>query len=117
MTKSQLIKWSGVRDFLDIIVIGQIPGLNWLLDLPLFIMHLNYAGPRAFFTLLEAIPGVGLIPIWTIAAMSYPNRDPVTEAMSPQQFAYQQPMQYLPPTNPARRIDSQVVEDLSRESA
>jgi hypothetical protein len=118
MTKSQLIKWSGIRDFLDIIVIGQIPGINWLLDLPVLIMHLNYAGPVALFTLLEAIPGLGFLPIWTIAAMSYPNHDEACHAAHsgmPQRFTHHESMQYLPSTHTVRRAESQVLEDLERE--
>jgi hypothetical protein len=120
MTKSQLITVSGVRDFLDFILIGQIPGLNWLLDLPVLIMHLKYAGPVALFTLLEAFPIVGFFPIWTIAAMSYKNHDKPAQPEAPvvpQQFVYQQPAQYLPSPEPVRRVESRVVAEFDREES
>jgi hypothetical protein len=87
MTKKQLIKWSAGRDALNFIGIGQIPGLCWLLDLPLIIMHFNYAGPAAIFTLFETIPIIGFFPFFTVAAMMYPNHDapidkPVTRIVS-----------------------------------
>jgi hypothetical protein len=75
MTKSHLIKWSVARDALNFMCIGQLPGLAWLLDLPLLIMHFNYAGPAAIFTILEMIPVVGFFPFFTVAAMLYPNHD------------------------------------------
>jgi hypothetical protein len=75
MTKAQLIKWSAARDALNFVGIGQLPGLCWLLDLPLIIMHFNYAGPSAIFTLLETIPIIGFFPFFTVAAMMYPNHD------------------------------------------
>lgn len=73
MTRSQLIKWSIARDALNFIGIGQIPGLCWLLDLPLIVMHFRYAGPASLFTLLETIPVIGFVPFFTIAALCYPE--------------------------------------------
>jgi hypothetical protein len=70
-----LIKWSIARDLLDLLIVGQLPGVGALLDLPLIIMHFDYAGPAAAVTLLEAIPVVGLLPIFTIMALCYPNHD------------------------------------------
>jgi hypothetical protein len=75
MTKKTLITCSIIRDALNWLLVGQIPGVCQLLDVPLLIMHYKYAGPQASWTLLELIPMVGLIPIFTIAACNYP--DPV----------------------------------------
>lgn len=75
MTKSQLIKWSIARDALNFIGIGQIPVLCWLLDLPILVMHFNYAGAAALFTLLETIPIIGFFPFFTVAALCYSNHD------------------------------------------
>ncbi len=63
------------RDLLNIIGIGAIPPFSWLLDLPLLVMHFNYAGSKAAFTLLELIPVVGVFPFFTVAALNYPDHD------------------------------------------
>lgn len=71
MTRNQLITASIVADVLDIFVIGQIPGVSWFIDIPVIVMHVAFAGPGGLSTLLELIPGVGTIPIFTIAAFSH----------------------------------------------
>jgi hypothetical protein len=73
MTKRQLIFWSLLRDVLDVVGIGQIPGLNWVLNVPLIIMHFHFAGMRAWLTLFENIPVVETLPFFTVAALSYPD--------------------------------------------
>lgn len=75
MTKRQLIMWSIARDSLDFIGIGQIPPLSWLLDLPLIFMHFSFAGKAATIVLFELIPFVGILPLFTFAAFSYPDPD------------------------------------------
>jgi hypothetical protein len=75
MTRTQLIAISVLRDALDFVVIGQIPGLNWVLNIPVIIMHCRFAGPRALITLIENVPGIETLPCFTAAALSYP--DPV----------------------------------------
>ena len=95
MTKAQLIKWSAARDMLDLFIIGQIPPFNWLLDIPLFIMHFAYAGPMALVGLLELIPVVGMFPFFSTLAALYPKQEeapaaeptnvaPVSPATAPQ---------------------------------
>jgi hypothetical protein len=75
MTKGDLIKISMVADFLDFVVVGQIPVLSWVIDIPVIIMHVIYAGPSGLSTLLELVPIVGILPVFTIAAAGYKNRD------------------------------------------
>lgn len=75
MTKRNLVTVSIFADALDVAVIGQIPGLSWFIDIPVILMHLLYAGPKALPTLLELVPVVGTIPLFTIAALSYPDKD------------------------------------------
>jgi hypothetical protein len=70
MTKSGLIKLSVAGD-----VIGLIPGLGYIAGIPLMVIHFNYAGKRALMCLLEALPMVGCLPIFTIAACTYPDND------------------------------------------
>lgn len=73
MTKTQLIAISAIRDLLDFVVIGQIPGLNWILNAPVIWLHYRFAGPRALITLFENVPGIETLPCFTVAAISYPD--------------------------------------------
>jgi hypothetical protein len=71
MTKKTLLTISAVADSIDLVT-GWVPG-PWsiIVDVPVTIAHFLYAGPRAFIVLLEYAPVVGVLPIYTIAAMSY----------------------------------------------
>jgi uncharacterized membrane-anchored protein YitT (DUF2179 family) len=73
VTKTQLIAVSAIRDLLDFVVVGQIPGLNWILNLPVIWLHYRFAGPRALVTLFENVPGIETLPCFTVAAISYPD--------------------------------------------
>jgi uncharacterized membrane-anchored protein YitT (DUF2179 family) len=73
MTRTQLILVSAIRDALDFAIVGQIPGLNIALNIPVIIMHYRFAGPRALITLFENVPGVETLPCFTAAAISYPD--------------------------------------------
>jgi hypothetical protein len=75
LTKQQLIVFSVVADVLDVLVIGQVPGLSWFIDIPVILMHLAYAGSRGWTTLIELVPVVGTLPLFTIAAMSHPAKE------------------------------------------
>jgi hypothetical protein len=66
--RKTLIGWSIAADVLDVIAVGQIPGLSWFIDIPILLLHVAFAGPKGFFTLLEMIPVVGTIPLFTISA-------------------------------------------------
>ena len=68
MNRGQLIMWSVIADVLDIVVIGQTP-IGWVIDLPLIVMHFVAYGPAAILNLLELIPGIGFIPVFTIMAL------------------------------------------------
>lgn len=73
MTKAQLIAISAIRDLLDVLIIGQLPVLNWCLNAPVIFFHYRFAGPRALFTLLENLPGVETLPCFTAMALAYPD--------------------------------------------
>lgn len=75
MTRQQLIIVSIVADVLDVIVLGQIPGLSWFIDIPVICMHLAFAGPKGWTTLTELIPVVGTLPIFTVAAFLHSAKD------------------------------------------
>jgi bacteriorhodopsin len=64
-----------VADALGILVIGQIPVLSWVIDIPVIIMHLAYAGPVGLGTLLELVPVVGILPVFTLAAAGYEKHE------------------------------------------
>jgi len=71
MSRKTLLVTSLIADVLDILVIGQVPGLSWIIDLPLIVMHVAYAGPSGFSTLVELVPVVGTLPLFTLAALSH----------------------------------------------
>jgi hypothetical protein len=75
MKKSTLVTISLIGDLLDIAVVGQIPGLSWFIDIPIIICHVAYAGPSGFSTMLELIPVVGTLPLFTVAALVHKNND------------------------------------------
>lgn len=69
MSRTQLIVASLIADFLDLAVVGQIPFLSWIIDIPLIAMHVSFGGLHALYTILELAPGVGTLPIFTLAAI------------------------------------------------
>jgi hypothetical protein len=69
MTRKTLLIASLIADLLDLLVIGQIPGLSYLIDGPLIAMHVAFAGPAGLATAFELVPIVGTIPIFTLAAL------------------------------------------------
>jgi len=75
MTKKELIAASIAADVLDLIVVGQIPGLSWLIDIPVICMHVAFAGAAGLLTMFELIPVVGTIPLFTIAAFAHSPKD------------------------------------------
>ena len=73
MDSRSLLVLSVIADILDLLVIGNIPGLSWFIDIPLILLHFAAGGPAALVALLEAIPLVGLVPIFTWLAWRYHN--------------------------------------------
>lgn len=110
MTRKTLITWSVIRDLLDFMVVGQIPGLGQLLDVPILMMHYAYAGANANFALPELIPTVGFLPIFTIAACCYPDPDAARQVLPVDASAHQRVD--LPPKSEAMlfaQVDGKVV--------
>lgn len=75
MNKQQLIVASIIADVLDVFVVGQIPVLSWFIDIPIIIMHVNFAGAKGFMTLIELVPVVGTLPLFTFAAFSHSAKE------------------------------------------
>lgn len=71
MTKKTLMIISMIADSVDIVT-GWVPG-PWtpFVDIPVTVIHFLYAGPKAFFVLGEYLPGLGVLPLYTIAASLY----------------------------------------------
>lgn len=69
MDRSQLIIFSLIGDVLDFLVIGQAPIISWVIDIPVVLMHVYFAGPKGFFTIVELIPVVGTLPVFTASAL------------------------------------------------
>lgn len=66
-----LLAISIVSDLLDLFVLGQLPGVGWVLDAPMFFFHFAFAGPLALLTIPEIVPGIGTIPVFTFATLGY----------------------------------------------
>lgn len=69
MDRTTLIIWSLIADILDFIAIGQAPVLSWIIDVPVIIMHVSFGGLKGLATMLELVPVVGTIPLFTISAI------------------------------------------------
>ena len=76
VSKKFLVGVSLLADALDLLVIGQMPGLSWVIDLPVTALHVAFAGPTGLLTLFELIPLVGTVPIYTAAALAYSDHGP-----------------------------------------
>jgi hypothetical protein len=63
-----VITASIIADALDFTGIGHF---LYPIDLVVIFLHLLYAGPKALTGLLDMIPVVGVIPIYTILALTY----------------------------------------------
>ncbi len=74
MKRSTLFTISLIGDLLDIAVVGQVPVLSWFIDIPVIICHVAFAGASGFTTLLELIPVVGTLPLFTFAALVHKER-------------------------------------------
>lgn len=71
MKKWTIVGLSILADALDFTGIGQI---FYIVDFVIIIIHLLYAGPKALIGILDLIPGVGFIPIYTFLALTYKNK-------------------------------------------
>jgi hypothetical protein len=71
MNKGTVVGFSVVADVLDFTGIGQI---FYIVDFVIIIIHLLYAGPRALLGILDMIPGVGFLPIYTFLALTYKSK-------------------------------------------
>lgn len=63
-----IIGASILADILDFTIVGQF---IYVVDVIIIILHMVYAGPKALLGILDMIPGVGLIPVYTFLSLSY----------------------------------------------
>ncbi len=75
ISKKTLVAVSIVADAVDVLLLVGISPGPWSLitEAPVTAMHFMYAGPKAALVLTEFIPFAGFLPIYTIAALLYPN--------------------------------------------
>ncbi len=79
ISKKTLLITSVVADVVDVLfLVGISPG-PWsiITEAPVTVIHFMYAGPRATIVLGEFIPFAGFLPIYTIAALLYPDPNKV----------------------------------------
>ena len=78
--QKQLFYMCLLADILDLLIVGQWPGLSWVIDIPAIVMYVSYAGTAGLTKLLlELIPVIGTFPIFTLAAMSHRKSDIQTQ--------------------------------------
>jgi hypothetical protein len=63
-----VIASSVIADLLDLTVVGHF---LYFIDIAVIILHLVYAGPKALAGVLDMIPAVGMLPVFTILAVRY----------------------------------------------
>lgn len=66
--RTWMIVASVIADLIDLTGIGQ---LAIPIDIAVITLHLIYAGPRALIGIVDMIPVVGFLPIYTGLALSY----------------------------------------------
>ncbi len=79
MSKTTLVIISALRDVLDLLIVGQIPVLNIIVNVPVMIAHYWYAGPVSLLSLIENVTGVETLPCFTALALAYPSKNQVVE--------------------------------------
>lgn len=75
MNRTALVIFSLIADVLDFFVAGQVPLLSWIIDIPVIIMHVAFAGWKGIFTVFELIAVVGTIPLFTASALLQKPKD------------------------------------------
>lgn len=66
--KQFVITASIVADLLDFTGIGHF---MYPVDIVIIIIHMLYAGPKALIGVLDAVPVIGILPIYTFLALTY----------------------------------------------
>jgi hypothetical protein len=69
VNRTALVIFSLIADVLDFFIAGQIPLLSWIIDIPVLIMHVVFAGAKGLLLMFEMIPVVGTIPLFTAMAL------------------------------------------------
>ncbi|GAB3957216.1 hypothetical protein GCM10028805_49280 [Spirosoma harenae] len=57
-----------IADLLDFTGVGHF---FYVADIIVIVLHMLHAGPKALLGILDMIPGVGLIPVFTFLSLSY----------------------------------------------
>jgi hypothetical protein len=59
-----------IADLLDFTGIGHF---MYPIDMIVIIIHMLYVGPKALVGVLDMVPAVGVLPIYTFLSLTYPN--------------------------------------------
>jgi hypothetical protein len=115
ISKKTLLTVSIIADAVDVLLLAGISPGPWsiITEGPVTVMHFMYAGPRAIAVLTEFIPIAGFLPIYTIAALLYPNPNKQPKVIDvrtvpppmhrPPVVPTDLPVITLPPPMPARK--------------
>ena len=73
ISRKTLLIASVVADVVDLLTVSFGGGTQWFpfIEIPVVILHFMYAGPKAALAMFDLIPGLGLLPLYTIAALLY----------------------------------------------
>jgi hypothetical protein len=76
VSRKTLLIASVIADAVELLTVWFWGGTQWFpfLETPVIVLHFMYAGPKAALAMFDLIPGLGLLPLYTIAALLY--KDP-----------------------------------------
>jgi hypothetical protein len=76
VSRKTLLIASVIADAVELLTVSFWGGTQWFpfLETPVIVLHFMYAGPKAALAMFDLIPGLGLLPLYTIAALLY--KDP-----------------------------------------
>jgi hypothetical protein len=76
ISRKTLVIASVIADAVELLTVAFWGGTQWFpfLETPVIVLHFMYAGPKAALAMFDLIPGLGLLPLYTIAALLY--KDP-----------------------------------------
>lgn len=84
VSRTTLLTVSIIADLIDLVGLGLAPGpWSLIIDAPVTALHFLYAGPKALVVLAEYIPGVGMLPCYTLAALFYYKQPAATPVPAP----------------------------------
>ena len=68
MFRNIIVGISILADLLDFTGVGHF---LYFIDVVVIILHMLYAGPKALIGILDMLPGIGVLPIYTALSLTY----------------------------------------------